>query len=180
MVPIGMLDLKYVRPENLHVTLKFLGNVADERVPELTRALEAMPTGPLGPVFADRPEHLPPRGPVRVVAVGLAGDAGGVRRLFRVIDGCCGEFGVAAEKRDFWAHVTLARARDPLHTSDREHLADLLALDLPGPPFQPTQFTLFRSELKPAGPEYTPLARFPAAASPAPLGEVKDRRPESS
>lgn len=159
----GAMDLKYVHSENLHVTLKFLGEVKESRVGEVTRALRDLTTEAVGELFADRAELLPPRGPVRVVAVGLAGDTGGLRRLFRAVEECCVEFDVPAERRDFRGHVTLARARNPLHPSSRQHLSDIIAADLPGLFFAPAHFTLFKSELKSTGPEYTPVERFPFA-----------------
>jgi 2'-5' RNA ligase len=153
--------LKFVRPENLHATLKFLGEVAEERVEDVSAALASMPAVAVGPLSAANPELLPPRGPIRVVAVGLAGDVQGVRGLVREVEERCADLGVQPERRDFRAHVTLARARNPMPGSNRPDLADVLAADLPGPAFTPAHFTLFQSVLKPTGPEYTPLARFP-------------------
>lgn len=57
--------------------------------------------------------------------------------------------------------MTLARVRAGLPSSSRLHIAEAFADGLPGPPFDVTHFTLFKSELKPTGPDYTPLARFP-------------------
>lgn len=151
--------LKFVSPENLHVTLKFLGEVAD--VNEPSAALASMIGVAVGPLSAAHAELLPPRGPIRVVAVGLAGDVGGVRGLAREIEERCAGLGAPAERRDFRAHVTLARARNPFPCPNRQHLSDVFAADLPGPSFTPGHFTLFQSVLKPTGPEYTALARFP-------------------
>jgi 2'-5' RNA ligase len=160
----GGHGIKLVDPDSLHVTLKFLGDVADGRVAELSGALAGIvPAGAIGPLIADRAELLPPRGPVRVIAAGLGGDGGAVRRLFESIEGRCAELGFPAEKRDYRPHVTLARSRVPLPGSSREHITDVLAAGLPGPPFTVTHFTLFRSDLKPTGPQYTALARFPLA-----------------
>lgn len=151
-----------VKPENLHVTLKFIGEVPEERVAEVRSAFQGMPLEhPVGPLFADRAELLPPRGLVRVIAVGLGGDEGGVVRLFRAVEACCTELGFPAEGRAYRPHVTLARMRVVLPASSREHIAAAFAGGLPGPPFGVTHFTLFQSVLKPTGPEYTALARFP-------------------
>jgi 2'-5' RNA ligase len=153
-------NLKFVRPENLHVTLKFLGEVDAERVTELTADLQAIAAGAVGAVAASHVELLPPRGPIRVVAVGLAGDVEGLSRLARAIEQRCEGFGVPREARAFRAHVTLARARNPLPGSWRQDASAMLGADLPGPPFEPAHFTLFRSDLKPRGPECTRMARF--------------------
>ena len=155
---------KYVRPENLHVTLKFLGDVDDARVDELRGTLESVEVEPVGAVFVDRAELLPPRGPVRVIAMGLGGDDGGVVRLFRAVEDRCVAFGADPERRAYRPHVTLARARAPLPAFARETLAETLGRTLPGPHFHVRHFTLFKSELKRAGPDYAALARFPIGA----------------
>ena len=158
----GGNGIKLVDPDNLHVTLKFVGEVADDRVAELTEAMAGIvPAGVIGPLVADRAELLPPRGPVRVIATGLGGDEGAVRRLFKSVEDRCADLGFPAERRAYRPHVTLARARAMLPGSSRQHIADVLTAGLPGPPFTVTHFTLFRSDLKPTGPEYTALARFP-------------------
>lgn len=73
----GGRGFRLVKIDNLHVTLKFLGDVTEDRAAEVSRALEGvMAADPTGPLFADRAELLPPRGKVRVIAAGLGGDGG--------------------------------------------------------------------------------------------------------
>lgn len=165
----GGYSLSFVRPENLHVTLKFLGEVPEGRLPVLSDALGRLAARPASPVHADRVELFPPRGPVRVLAVGLGGDVSAVNSLFEAVEDCCAELGFAREGRGYRAHVTLARARKPLPKSARAGIEGLWGRRLPGPEFDVTEFVLMESHLKPTGPEYVPLARFPlnrpAAAS---------------
>lgn len=153
--------ISVTRPENLHVTLKFLGEVEESAVGGLREALARVSAdGPI-PLRADGCELLPPRGPIRVVAAGLAGDDGRLRQLHRAVEACCDEQGFPPERRDFRPHVTLARARDAISASARARLSDQLRASLPGPPFEVKSFSLIESRLRMEGPQYMPLARFP-------------------
>lgn len=154
--------LRYTRPENLHVTLKFLGEVEETRVPDVCRVLAEVESGPANPLVVDRPELLPPRrGPVRIVAVGLGGDVGAVNRLYRSVDDRCADLGFARERRDYRAHITLARARTVVPKEFRDRFAEELNRRLPGPNFAADTFVLMESHLKPTGPEYRRVAAFP-------------------
>jgi 2'-5' RNA ligase len=153
--------VSWVRPENLHVTLKFLGEVPEPQVPKVCQALSdwASP-GPMR-LNADHIECLPPRGPVRVIAAGVGGDVGRLTLLHREIDRACGLLGFAAESRQYRPHVTLARAKVPLPSHVREHLASAGNPHMPGPAFDVAEFVLMESRLHPQGAEYLPVARFP-------------------
>src|SRR5690348_4241579 len=64
----------WVRPENFHVTLKFLGEVAEADVPALCEKLKGVTPVGTGVVWPGHVELFPSRGPVRVIGVGLDGD----------------------------------------------------------------------------------------------------------
>ena len=151
---------------NLHLTLKFLGDVPDAGVPALCDALrEVRLDGPMT-LSATRLECFPPRGPVRVIAAGLE-EGGGVGRLPRLhaeTEAACAGLGFPREGRPYRPHVTLARARIPVPASRRAPLEELTASAWPGPAFTAGEFCLIESRLKPTGAEYTVLARFPLRA----------------
>jgi RNA 2',3'-cyclic 3'-phosphodiesterase len=147
-------------PQNLHVTLKFLGEVDESAVGPLREALARVETAPPARVFVAHAELLPPRGPVRVVSVGLDGDVGRVAQLQRDVEAACAEHGFPAERRAYLPHVTLARARSPLPPDVRDGLQAYLDRLLPGPPFDVNGFALFESKLGAGPPRYTPVARF--------------------
>ena len=105
---------KWVPSENIHLTLSFLGEIAEERVPELVSALNSVAsrhpsitlhTAP-GGSFGSR--HKP-----RVLWVGLEGDLEGLRALQHDVAQAMVAFGVEEEHREYTPHLTLARARDP-------------------------------------------------------------------
>src|SRR4051812_34186986 len=81
-----MPGCSWVRPENLHVTMKFLGEVPEPRVGEICTALGGVTArGPI-PLRASHAEYFPPRNPVRVIAAGLTGDVERLRTVHHEIE----------------------------------------------------------------------------------------------
>lgn len=153
-------DVKWVRPESIHLTLKFLGEIPADLVPRLERELR--------PVFGTQaPTELSIRGlggfpglsRPRVVWAGLVDAAGSLRPLVAALDRVLEPLGFAPERRPFSPHLTLGRVRSntgisALTDGMRRHV------DVTGPSFTADHATLFRSDLKPTGAEYTALCRF--------------------
>ena len=152
--------IKHTPAENLHVTLKFLGEVEVAAAEGLSDALRRVKVEPPAEVWAGHPVILPPRGPVRVISVGLDGDVARVVELQALVESVCAVHGFPPEGRRYLPHITLARARQPLPGSNRQRLADLLSGHLPAPTFRPHGFTLMQSHLGGPAPKYVPLVRF--------------------
>jgi 2'-5' RNA ligase len=150
----------WVGSENLHVTLKFLGEVPDNQIPRICEALKGFPARPIR-LRPDRIECLPARGPVRVIGVGLGGETDTISELFHGVERACEPLGFARERRAYRPHITLARLRSFLPPSARRTLMDAGAKHLPGPEFIAAEFVLMQSQLNPKGARYIPLARFP-------------------
>lgn len=150
----------WVRSENLHVTLKFLGEVPDAQIPRIYDALKTISPHPIR-LRPDRIECLPVRGPVRVIGVGLGGELEKVAQLFQDVERACDGLGFARERRAFRPHITLARLRSFLPPHARRTLMEAGAKHLPGPEFVVNEFVLMQSQLNPKGARYIPLARFP-------------------
>jgi RNA 2',3'-cyclic 3'-phosphodiesterase len=149
--------LSWTRPQNLHVTLKFLGEVDDAYLPSLCSALARIPRqGPIH-LTPDHIECFPPRGPIRIITAGLAGDLAAAATLHTAIDSICHPLGFPREKRRYIPHITLARARAPLPAPAREKLAQQARHSLPAPSFSADRVTLFQSTLSPRGSEYVPV-----------------------
>ena len=155
--------VSFTRPANLHVTLKFLGEVEPKRLDPLTESLGKVRAG--GPVdlVADHGECFPPRGPVRIVAAGMGGSVDTLRAVHDAIEQRCKFIGFDREGRAYRPHVTLARARLPLKPSERDVIAVATEMLWPGPRFDVEHFSLVESRLRPGGSEYTTVARFPLA-----------------
>ena len=155
-------DVKWVRPESVHLTLKFLGNVPEDMVEPLAEAAGRRISG-------HSEIHLglkgvgvfPSRRKARVVWLGLDGDLNGLEGLQKDMETAAAAFGFAQEKRPFKPHLTMGRIR-----SGRKR-AELLA-ELDGLQPRPLEFTvraviLFKSDLKPSGAVYTALKQLPLA-----------------
>src|SRR5688572_9193777 len=132
----------WVQPGNLHVTLKFFGEVQESEVPVLCGALSSIAGPGRVRLQADRVECLPPRGPVRVVAVGIGGDAGALRQLHAAVERGCEPAGFPAERREYHPHITLARAKTPLPRYARDNLVKAGCRRLPTGEFDVTEFVL--------------------------------------
>src|SRR4051812_47268585 len=85
-IDVDPTAIKWVREDNLHVTLKFLGDVADEDVLPLCDALAQIAPVTEATLRVDRADCLPPRGPIRIIAAGLGGDVHLVELLFAAIE----------------------------------------------------------------------------------------------
>ncbi len=165
---LGADSLRWVRPEGIHVTLKFLGSVDAARAPEIAAALAAavdpfelrLRPGALGTFGGDR---------LRVVWVGLEGDVEGLVSLAASVEAALGPLGFPRERRPFAAHLTLARPRDHVPPEELRTLAALVRRYRPPalPSMTLREVSLMQSTLGPGGSMYTRLASFPATAGPA-------------
>jgi 2'-5' RNA ligase len=157
--------LRFVRPEGVHVTLKFLGNVEEGRVDAIVRAL----AGAIEPFELEvRPAGLGGFGGsgLRVVWVGLQGDVAGLAALARRVEEALGPLGFAPEGRPFAAHLTLARVRDETPAAERRRLAGLIERHSPAPlpPMILREVRLMRSVPGPGGSVYQRVASVPGPA----------------
>jgi 2'-5' RNA ligase len=149
---------RWVRAENLHVTLKFLGEVAEEKVDTIRRALCE--------IRSDKPVTLEFRGlgffpnenHPRVFWVGTESTPN-LKTLAGDIEGAMEKLGFPREKREFSPHLTLARFERPrLPEKLRELIADHQRHELGS--LHTNEFHLIQSKLKPGGAEYTTTATF--------------------
>lgn len=161
IIPSLKESISWVKPENLHVTLKFLADIPDDRVADLANAFRRLPFAPLT-LTLDHFLVLPGQGPARVLSATLAGDLAPLTQLFNQIESACQPLGFSRENRAFKPHITLARFKRPSNQHTAQSLIRIVdpAL-LPTPAFTVNQFVLFQSELDPAGSIYTPLAHVP-------------------
>ena len=156
--------LRWVRPDVVHLTLKFLGAVPRSELAGLKVAL----TGAIEPfALTLRPATVGSFGGarMRVVWAGLEGDVEGLAALAGRIDEALAPLGFERERRPFAAHVTLARVRDRVTDEERRRAALLVRRyrmpDLPSMTL--SEAALMESRLGPGGSSYHRLARFPEA-----------------
>ncbi|HZU16050.1 MAG TPA: RNA 2',3'-cyclic phosphodiesterase [Candidatus Dormibacteraeota bacterium] len=151
---------RWVEPEALHLTLRFLGWLETARLDRVRAELGRVRLGP----FRLRLGGLgtfPGRGLPRVIWLGLVEGTEPCASLAAQVESACHAAGVPPETRPFRPHVTLARARDRCPRPPR--LGDPPPLD----PWTADEFILFESRLRPGvGPRYVPLERYPLCNPP--------------
>jgi 2'-5' RNA ligase len=159
----GLPKISYTKPEYLHVTLKFLGDVEPKRVAGITESLAKIATQRIE-LHASGIECFPARGPIKVVTAAMSGP--GESPLHALVDGIEQRMkflGFEREQRAYRPHATLGRARPVLSAKFRQLASDATVDLWPGPTFVAREFVLMDSQLSPQGSKYTPVARFPIA-----------------
>lgn len=151
------LNVRWVRPANIHLTLTFLGDIKPAEIGSIDEALADVAGGFAPFVLTLRGlGFFPGAKRPRVMWVGLGGDT---RRLFDVQAGLTdrlAEIGFPKEKRPYKAHLTLGRIRQS-QPSGRFHRAQQQYADWGDQKFTAERIVLFRSDLKPSGAVYSPL-----------------------
>jgi len=152
-------DLKWVEPNNIHLTLKFLGEITDEQVAEVSEIaktvaqahqkfnLEIESVGSFGGRSA------------KVIWVGAGRGADELMALQKDLDDLLAQAGYPKEEREFSAHLTLCRVRNPkagLKLAEAVKQFEHLKLGS----ISANALCVYQSQLTPAGPIYTLLVSF--------------------
>ncbi len=150
----------WVKPENCHLTLKFLGDVPPEEISRITNTLISV-TQDISP-FSLRLDKLgvfPNIKHPRILWIGIAGDTQQLISLHNNIDSKLKLIGFPSENRAFAPHLTLCRIRENLSESTCKNISDVLNTNwIESSHFQVSEIVLFRSELTPKGPIHSRLA----------------------
>ncbi|MDQ7006840.1 MAG: RNA 2',3'-cyclic phosphodiesterase [Acidobacteriota bacterium] len=159
---LGRRGWRLVRDENLHLTLRFLGDGSTKVAEELGPDLERVTRGLRAPrLVLESWGSFGPRGKPRVIWVGVGGQVESLRALGERVEQCVRRWGFPPETRPLKPHLTVARPR----RGERLHLP---AASCPTP--EPARFTgkevaLYESALGPGGPVYTARHRFDLEAA---------------
>jgi 2'-5' RNA ligase len=160
----GAPRLRWVRPEGIHLTLKFLGAVPQEKVASICEALAPTVQGipPLTLSLAEVGTFGGRRG-ARVVWVGTQGDLEPLARLQQRVEKALEPLGFPPERRAFSPHLTLARVPDNVGSGERQALWELAkAIEAPtAPAVTIRELSLMRSILGPGGAVYERVSAFP-------------------
>jgi 2'-5' RNA ligase len=158
--------LRPVSEQSLHVTLAFLGYRPEKEVPRLAEILAAS-RGEAVELELRDPVARPERGRPRLFALpAVSTDAEKLQAALQ--ERLVGEGLYEAEKRPFWPHITVARVRPEERGSRRPKVVSRPPGALPKELLQPmrcVRAALYRSELKPQGAVYTPLAQVELSGS---------------
>ena len=155
---------RWVRPENLHVTLKFIGEVAPAKLYGIRGALSEIRSDARVDLSFRGLGFFPNETQPRVLWAGLDVSPN-LTSLAGDIDAALESEGVAREQLAFTPHLTLARLEPPgLHEKARAAIRQNGERDFGS--FQTHEFHLIESKTKPSGAEYTSLATFPFTVEP--------------
>lgn len=152
--------VKWVSTEGIHITLKFLGNVEDARLPDLAEALQsALETVQPFSLQTGAPGAFPNVRTPRVLWVGLDGDIEALQVLYRAGEKALAPLGFPPEERPFAPHLTLGRVRETATSADRRQLGQALAGLVVEKALKITvdAVHIMKSDLSPAGARYTKL-----------------------
>ena len=153
-------SVRWTRPESIHLTLKFLGNVNNKLQTDLQVALT--------PVFTKQKPFLltvsgvgafPSLNKARVIWAGLEDPSGLSVALAAELEDTLEPLGFQKEKRSFTPHLTLGRVKSGIGSSELVGVMRQMSA-ISGPAFLADHAVLFESVLKPSGAEYSSLRRF--------------------
>lgn len=147
-------DVAWVKPENYHLTLKFLGETPDGRLDDIKASLDFVAVSRATFELEMRGMGcFPERGAPRVVWIGTAVGRDALSALARDVETAMEEIGFQREQREFSAHLTIGRMRGPrgaerlrrLLTAEAETVFDRCVVD---------ELRLYKSTLAPGGSIY--------------------------
>lgn len=150
----GEPGVRPVPSAHLHLTLVFIGEIADERVDAFAAAMrEDVALAPFAIEF-DRPGIFPSHGAPRVLWIGVGRGASRLAELQATVVSRLRPLGLLPDARPYRPHLTIARWKGEHARRPRRPLP---AVAVPVRE-QVHGVTLFRSHLRPGGPEHVPLA----------------------
>jgi 2'-5' RNA ligase len=153
-------DVRWVRSEGMHLTLKFLGGVEEERISEIADVLKecSAATGRFN-LSIHSLGAFPNQTNPKVLWIGVEDESGRLQTVQQTIEKGLAAIGFKSEKRAFTPHLTLGRLKSPKGKrsvsqqleASRECDCGTLAVK---------EICLFKSDLKPSGAVYTKLKTF--------------------
>ena len=155
---VSEAEASWSRPENIHLTMKFFGNVDQPQIAVISEVLArvAKEFSPVAIVVGGTGVFPRPSRP-QVLWIGIEDPTGALAKLQKRVEDECAREGFPKEDRAFRPHLTIARIRKP-HNANRlaeAHLhTQFAAVELIF-----NELVLFRSELSPKGSKYTPISR---------------------
>ena len=158
-------SISWIRPEGIHLTLKFFGDMAAEDLQPISEVVSGQAAG-------TRPLHLNIKGlgvfpgirRPRILWLGVGGEVARLIALQGVLDQGFETCGIKKEERPFRAHLTLARIKSPQGLSGLDKVLEEKEAESAGS-FEAKGLILFKSDLTPKGAIYTVLADFPFQGS---------------
>lgn len=153
-------DVAWTKPENLHLTLRFLGEIEERRLQTVKRVCdEAAATVPPFVLRLNGGGVFPNLRQPRVLWAGLAGEIEMAAQLQSRLEQALTAQGFAPEDKPFNPHLTVGRVKSQQNARQVAALAEIQSL--PEIAFEVREIVLMKSDLHPTGARYTALAKSP-------------------
>lgn len=153
-------SMRWVQPDGIHLTLKFLGDTPPDKVQEVKAALAraAVEVGPFR-VIVSGVGCFPNARQPRVVWVGVAEHSGALSKLHSAVEAQVAPLGFPTERRPFSPHLTLGRVQQHASRSDVQRIGEAVAAfgDATHCEMGAVNVSYIKSDLRPAGAVYTTL-----------------------
>ncbi|MCP4581416.1 MAG: RNA 2',3'-cyclic phosphodiesterase [candidate division Zixibacteria bacterium] len=152
--------VRWVRAANLHFTLRFLGDIGQDQVAGLAEKLREnlSPLKPF-PLKLSGLGCFPNMNRPRVIWLGGAGDMEALQNLAYQVESACRDCGLGKADKKFSAHLTIGRIKNPRGLEP--FIERLTKVDFESDEFEVGEVVIFKSDLSPRGPTYTPMAKIP-------------------
>ena len=159
----GRARARWVASEGIHLTLKFLGGISVDTIPQVTKIMGEAASGYTPFRLAVRGLGVfPSPGRAQVVWVGLEGEVERLAQIQKRLDSGLESLGFVPESRAFTPHLTLARMRDDASLAEREAMGKLVtATSFEAGDFVVESISLMKSQLTREGAIYSRLAAVP-------------------
>jgi len=151
-------DVKWVKPDNIHLTLKFLGEVDETKLESVIQETEAVAKN--NPGFKIQIESLgsfPKIDFPRVVWVGVKQGSAETKKIAKELESSLEKIGFAKEDRPFSSHITIGRTRSSKNQRTLSDELKKLEDKFTAGEFMAEKITLYKSTLSPQGPTYEAL-----------------------
>lgn len=158
-------DVKWVAPESIHLTLKFLGNIDAQKIREIEKILNEAASGMEPFVLTLKGiGAFPKLDYPRVIWVGVEGGSAQSERLAELLEEKLERIGIPREDRKFHPHLTLGRVKSPKNKDRLKEIIEVTKFEASSA-VDVNHLTLFKSQLGREGSIYTSLIRVNMAAS---------------
>lgn len=153
-------DVKWVKPENIHLTLKFLGSISAQQISEIATELKSRLMG-FGSFSIEvaKVGSFPEKGRLRVIWAGIGTGSQEAIQLQSKVEDSLKRFNFPQEDRLYTPHLTIGRARSPHNIKTLQELL-ITKSSVQFGKMVVEDISVIRSDLKPDGPIYTTLEKI--------------------
>jgi len=152
-------NVKLVEPENIHITLKFLGNTDEERIADIKKIIKSV-VEDVKPfkISLEGTGVFPDKNYIKVIWAGIK-NSEKIEKIAEEINEKLSKLGFKKDKRKFSAHLTIGRVKTAKHKDKLLQILDKYK-DFKFAEFEVKSIELKKSQLTPNGPVYTTLAEI--------------------